>query len=48
MKKDVHILIADDDMGHVNLIQKNLRRWGIANPIIHFKDGQEVLDFFFK
>lgn len=48
MKKDVHILIADDDMGHVNLIQKNLRRWGIANPIIHFKDGLEVLDFLFK
>ena len=48
MKKDVHILIADDDMGHVNLIQKNLRRWGIPNPIIHFKDGQEVLDFLFK
>lgn len=48
MKKDVYILIADDDMGHVNLIQKNLRRWGIANPIIHFKDGQEVLDFLFK
>jgi CheY-like chemotaxis protein len=48
MKKDVHILIADDDMGHVNLIQKNLRRWGITNPIIHFKDGLEVLDFLFK
>jgi CheY-like chemotaxis protein len=48
MKKDVHILIADDDMGHVNLIQKNLRRSGITNPIIHFKDGQEVLDFLFK
>lgn len=48
MKKDVHILIVDDDTGHVNLIQKNLRRWGIANPIIHFKDGQEVLDFLFK
>lgn len=47
MKKDVHILIVDDDMGHVNLIQKNLKRWGIANPIIHFKDGQEVLDFLF-
>jgi CheY-like chemotaxis protein len=48
MKKDVHILIADDDRGHVNLIQKNLRRWGITNPIVHFKDGLEVLDFLFK
>ena len=48
MKNHVHILIADDDKGHVNLVQKNLRRWGITNPIIHFKDGQEVLDFLFK
>ncbi len=48
MKKDVHILIADDDPGHVNLIQKNLRRWGITNPISHFKDGREVLDFLFE
>lgn len=48
MKKDVHILIADDDLGHVNLIKKNLRRSGIGNPIIHFKDGQEVLDFLFE
>jgi CheY-like chemotaxis protein len=48
MKKDVQILIADDDKGHVNLIRKNLRRSGIANPIIHFKDGLEVLDFLFK
>jgi CheY-like chemotaxis protein len=48
MKKDVHILIADDDLGHTSLIRRNLRRSGIANPIIHFKDGQEVLDFLFK
>ncbi|UCH94657.1 MAG: response regulator [Candidatus Aminicenantes bacterium] len=48
MKTDVNILIADDDPGHVNLIRKNLRRSGIFNPIIHFKDGQEVLDFLFN
>jgi len=48
MRKDVHILIADDDVGHVSLIQRNLRRFGISNPIVHFKDGKEVLDFLFR
>jgi CheY-like chemotaxis protein len=45
MKKDVLIMIVDDDRGHVSLIHRNLRRSGITNPILHFNDGQEVLDF---
>ena len=48
MKKEVNILIAEDDMGHAALIRKNLVRSGITNSIIHFKDGQEILDFLFK
>lgn len=48
MKKEVNILIAEDDMGHAALIRKNLIRAGITNSIIHFKDGQEVLDFLFN
>ncbi len=48
MKKEVNILIAEDDMGHTALIRKNLVRSGITNSIIHFKDGQEILDFLFK
>lgn len=48
MKKEVNILIAEDDMGHASLIRKNLKRAGITNEIIHFKDGQEVLDFLFR
>jgi CheY-like chemotaxis protein len=48
MKKEVVILIAEDDMGHATLIKKNLARAGITNEIIHFKDGQEVIDFLFK
>lgn len=48
MKKEVVILIVEDDMGHAALIRKNLVRSGITNMIIHFKDGQEVLDFLFK
>ena len=48
MKKEVTILIAEDDVGHAGLIRKNLGRAGIANEIIHFLDGQEVLDFLFR
>jgi len=45
MNQEVVILIADDDQGHAELIRRNLVRAGIANPLIHFKDGQEVVDF---
>jgi len=48
MSDKVIILIAEDDMGHATLIKKNLNRSGIINPIIHFKDGEEVLNFLFK
>jgi len=48
MEKEMVILIAEDDMGHASLIQKNLRRAGVPNQFIHFKDGQEALDFLFR
>lgn len=48
MKKEVVFLIAEDDEGHATLIRKNLVRAGITNPILHFKDGQEILDFLFR
>ena len=41
----VVILIAEDDEGHTALITRNLKRAGLANPIITFKDGSEILDF---
>ncbi len=47
LKSEVVILIAEDDEGHAALIIKNLERAGINNRIIHFKDGQETLDFLF-
>lgn len=47
MNQEVIILIAEDDEGHALLIRKNLTRAGITNRIMHFKDGQEVLDFLF-
>ena len=48
MQKEVVIVIAEDDMGHAALVQKNLRRSGITNEFIHFKDGEETLNFFFR
>lgn len=47
MTKEVIILVADDDPGHVRLVQKNLARAGLRNPFQHFENGQQVLDFFF-
>ena len=42
------IITAEDDVGHAELIKKNLKRAGINNKIIHFKDGEETLNFFFR
>jgi CheY-like chemotaxis protein len=42
------ILIVDDDEGHSILVRENLLAAGLNNPIQHFCDGQEILDFFFN
>ena len=42
------ILIVDDDEGHAILIRENLEAAGLSNRIRHFRDGQAILDFFFK
>lgn len=47
MKGDVTIILAEDDDGHASLIKKNLQRIGIENEILHFRDGEETLNFFF-
>jgi CheY-like chemotaxis protein len=47
MAKEIVVLIADDDLGHVRLIEKNLQRAGLHNRIEHFEDGQGILDFLF-
>jgi CheY-like chemotaxis protein len=44
----VIVLIAEDDDGHATLIERNLRRAGLLNEFIRFKDGQETLDFLFE
>jgi CheY-like chemotaxis protein len=47
MRRDVVILIVDDDAGHARLVEKNLTRAGLSNRIERFEDGQAVLDFLF-
>lgn len=39
------ILLAEDDEGHATLVQRNLKRAGLANEIVRVRDGQAVLDF---
>lgn len=46
--QQVTILLAEDNAGHARLIEKNLHRANIANKIIKFENGQELLDFLFK
>jgi CheY-like chemotaxis protein len=42
--KPVTILLAEDDDGHANLVQRNLERAGILNGFLRVSDGQELLD----
>lgn len=44
MNKDVTILVAEDDDGHAELIVEQLRDAGLANPVIRFQNGKELLD----
>jgi len=39
------IVLIEDDPGHAILIEKNLRRAGIINPITQLRDGADALDF---
>lgn len=43
----VTIIVVEDDDGHATLIERNLRRAGLNNPLLRFRDGQEAVDFFF-
>lgn len=45
MAEPMTLILAEDDEGHANLVQRNLRRAGFVNDMVHVKDGQEALDF---
>lgn len=44
-RRDAVILLVEDDPGHAVLIEKNLRRGGIANTLVTVNDGQKAVDF---
>jgi CheY-like chemotaxis protein len=46
--REMVILVADDDDGHACLIERNLTRSGLHNPLIRFQNGQQVLDYLFR
>ncbi len=41
----VMILIVEDDEGQAILIQRNLKRSGIVNNIVHVSNGQDAVDY---
>src|ERR1051326_6888378 len=43
--RELVILLAEDDDGHAYLVQQNLVDAGLANRVVHVKDGQEALDY---
>lgn len=43
--KPVTIVMVEDDGGHARLIEKNIRRAGVNNPIMAFNNGTEALKF---
>ncbi|MHC4637133.1 MAG: response regulator [Planctomycetota bacterium] len=48
MKKGTVILVAEDEAGHFELVKRNLWLSCVENEILHFSDGQEILDFLAK
>lgn len=43
----VTIVMVEDDEGHARLIEKNIRRAGVNNPIVPFTDGNSALNYLF-
>lgn len=42
----VKIVLVEDDDGHAALVEKNLRRAGLANEVVRLRDGQEAIEHF--
>jgi len=43
----VEIVMIEDDEGHARLIEKNIRRAGVNNPITPFANGTEAVRYLF-
>jgi CheY-like chemotaxis protein len=47
MTEHVTIIMIEDDEGHARLIEKNIRRAGVRNEIISFRDGTSAINYLF-
>ena len=45
MNNAVTIVMIEDDDGHARLIEKNIVRAGVTNPIVHFPNGRAAMDY---
>ena len=43
--RPVTIIMVEDDEGHARLIEKNIRRAGVANEIVPFTNGTDALSY---
>ncbi|WP_167085517.1 response regulator [Rhizomicrobium palustre] len=39
--------MIEDDEGHATLIERNIRRAGVNNPVMPFRDGSAALEYLF-
>jgi CheY-like chemotaxis protein len=46
-EQPVQIVMIEDDEGHARLIEKNIRRAGVTNPISPFSNGTDAVNFLF-
>ena len=47
MTTPVTIIMIEDDDGHARLIERNIRRSGVNNEIIPFRNGTDALNYLF-
>lgn len=47
MTQHVTIVMIEDDEGHARLVEKNIRRAGVNNPILPFTDGNSAIAYLF-
>jgi CheY-like chemotaxis protein len=46
--ESISILLVEDNDGHAKLIERNLRKVNLLNPIVRASDGVEALDYLRK
>jgi CheY-like chemotaxis protein len=47
MNKPVTIIMIEDDEGHARLIERNIRRSGVNNEIVSFRNGTAAVNYLF-